>query len=201
MDFSISEWTANARYALQLFHWTKHFLMFEIMWYVSGPTSGSMLDWAKGSLAANYSLTWEIRPYSRTLFLTKSGFRPSKAIIRPTGEEVFAGVKAVAELIKSQWQALSNQGVRITQSSSPISVSVLVGGMVFMLAQSPVKWDARSVRTRSRVSLWSAPVCTSAPMKTTCKKTGISEDIIFQYSCWYFVCNLTGVMIAMQPFV
>jgi hypothetical protein len=59
--------------------------------------AGGSYDWAKGVANAKYSYTIELRPAPNEI---ANGFLLPPSAIKPTGEEIWAGVKKMVKVMK-----------------------------------------------------------------------------------------------------
>ena len=64
--------------------------------YDSDEASGGAYDWAKQTAGVKYAYTYELRPDSYSW----NGFVVDASVIQPSGEEIWASLAKVAELIK-----------------------------------------------------------------------------------------------------
>ena len=72
-----------------------HCLIFHL---ITDPAAGSSADWAYAGAKIKYSFAVELRDTGR------QGFMLSNTQIIPTAEENFAGIKALANLIRTEIQ-------------------------------------------------------------------------------------------------
>jgi hypothetical protein len=68
-----------------------------VLCLISDPAGGGSYDYAKGTAGAKYSFTFELRP---TQAETRNGFVLHPSYIRPTGEEIWAGVLKMIETMR-----------------------------------------------------------------------------------------------------